>query len=128
MADLPGTHRRLRDRLRPTPLERVVVLVVAFALATATCIANVGAQPQEGAAVECMVGEALTQCRVVSESRLRSANVRLRLAKKTEASLVACAKTLAAQSRPEPGWRIAVKWAAVGLAVGGAFALGVMVR
>lgn len=63
---------------------------------------------------------------LVERSSIDKANAEAALNDKLQQAVVDCNTAVVQATRPrsEPGWITAVKWAAVGVAIGGAFALG----
>lgn len=64
---------------------------------------------------------------LVTRSELERAIARDEVATRLETALVECSRSVVRATRPEPGWRIAGRWTAIGLAVGGAFVAGLWV-
>lgn len=121
------TDRRFTERLRLSLFEKMLAIAVAVSLSYAACgEPSYADAPKEFDKVGCRVGPVVVPCRYVSVARLRKANVERNMAKKLRADLMKCSRSLVRHSSPEPRWRIAVRWTAIGLAVGSAFALGVM--
>jgi len=74
---------------------------------------------KDGATIDITV-EAISA--IVSVSDLADANADAELLRRCVGALSDCR----AKDKPDPGWLIATKWGAIGMAVGGAFVLGLM--
>ena len=61
-----------------------------------------------------------------SRAQLDAANTAAEMERRLERQLVTCSEALAEAEEPPPQWQVAVKWGALGVAIGGAFALGVI--
>lgn len=70
----------------------------------------------------------LSQIRwLVSRSQLDKSNAAAEMEQRLERDLLSCSGRLAEARRPEPGWRIAARWAAWGVTVSAAFFAGMWV-
>ena len=63
---------------------------------------------------------------VVTRPELDRANAAAATSARLTRQLTACTRTVVRVTRPEPGWRIAGRWALIGGAVVGAFVAGAM--
>jgi hypothetical protein len=62
----------------------------------------------------------------VDRASIDRANTAAAMNERLTASLASCTATLEARSKPTPAWKIAGRWTLFGIAVGGAFVLGLM--
>ena len=62
---------------------------------------------------------------VVSATSAAMRLVDARAAMRCAGALSECTRRVIRATRPEPQWRVAVRWTLTGIAIGGAFALGV---
>ena len=63
---------------------------------------------------------------VFTRPMLDRANAAASTSRRLTRQLVDCSRRIVRVTEPEPGWRIGMRWFAVGLAVSGAFAAGAM--
>jgi hypothetical protein len=67
----------------------------------------------------------LTETRfLIPRPQIDRANATAELARRLEADLLACSSELAERRKPEPGWRVGLRWTLIGAAIGAAFTLG----
>jgi hypothetical protein len=105
-------------------------LVVAYTACSTPAYADDGAEPVLPAGTVCQLprdGErvALPDLRfAVTRTTVDTCNAAHEMNRRLTRDLLACSGTLAERTKPEPGWRVAGKWALWGISVGAAFALG----
>lgn len=123
-------------RVRPMlPYSALLVglLVVAYTACATTAHADTGEEyvfpgetvckpPREAAAVT-LPGERFA----VTRTTVDQCNAAHEMERKLTQQLLQCSGALAEKTKPEPGWRIAARWAAWGITVSAAFFAGLWV-
>lgn len=63
---------------------------------------------------------------LVDRSSVDRANATAEMNRRLKRNLMQCSESLQERERPEASWKVAARWTGIGLAVGAAFALGVL--
>jgi len=113
----------------------LVAIVLGLALSYAACAMQPAMADERvlpaGTRVELPGGELLELAEthyLVSRQSLDGANAAADVNRRLTASLGRLATTTAQLTRPEPGWRVAARWALWGASIGAAFTAGLLLR
>lgn len=132
---MTATDSPLAHGWSATVLERATILLVAALLLHAfdACAGPAYADQEQvlpaGTRIELPDGAWLELSKpmfLVSRASIDNANARRQLNQRLTTSLLACSGVLSERAKPEAGWRIAVRWGAMGLAISAAFFGGLL--